>query len=247
VTALRRARGADLVAVCGLAVAVSGLAVVGGALVAAAQAGPGSSAAGWESRLVAGLWRVRLEHAVWFTAGAVAFLSGLERGATLGRLRGPAVRAVAGMAVGMTAVAAAVALAATDVALAGRVGSGVGALHPSGRERIGTWLLQVVTAAAAGLVWTVVAARLVAPTQPAGAAEALDDAAPPLPQPAVRPSPSSAGQRAERLYRERLAFSPRRAVARELVERISALERDGLAADAAVLLDRLQQMDADPG
>lgn len=258
---LRGAGAADLLALCGFVAAIAGVAVVGDGLVAAAQGGGGVTRLGWEPRLVAGLWRFRLEHALWFTAGAVAFVAGRQRGALLGGRRDAAARLMAGMALGLAVVAVAVALAATDVALAGGVGAGVGALHPSGRERIATWLLQLLTAGAAALVWLSIAAWLTAPevagapaertggngdespaTGPAPAAAMLD------PAPALAPAPpprGSAGERAQQLYRDRLAFSPRRDAARRLVLRIEELERQGLGGEADAACEELAQMDVD--
>ena len=251
---VRAAGGAELLAVCGFAAAVAGVAVVGDGLVAAAQANGSTSHLGWESRLIAGLWRFRLEHGLWFTAGAVAFTIGAGRGALLAGRREPAARLVAGMALGLAVVAVAVALAATDVALAGGVGSGAGSLHPSGRERIATWVLQVLTAGVAALVWLLIAARLTAPAARPAVVEQHDDGdgddpVPAVLVPAARPVSSpppgrdSAGERAQRLYRDRLAFSPRRGAARELVERIEQLERQGLGADADEAYRRLAEMD----
>ena len=257
---LRGAPGIELLAVCGFAAAVAGVAVVGDGLVSAAQANGGTAShLGWESRLIAGLWRFRLEHALWFTAGAVAFTVAVGRGALLHGRREPADRLVAGMALGLAVVAVAVALAATDVALAGGVGAGAGSLHPSGRERVATWLLQVLTAGVAAFVWLSIAARLTAPvTAPVAAraavleaGEAGDDRSPPVLVPAAPsaspapPVPGSAGERAQRLYRDRLAFSPRRGAARLLVERIEELERQGLDADADEAYERLTRMDAE--
>ena len=266
---VRRMAGCELLALGGLAFAVSGLAVAADGLVVAAQAGAGASQLGWEARLVEGLWRFRLESCLWFTVGALVFAAGLRLGAELDGWREPAARVVAGMALGLAVVAAAVILAATDVALAGRVGSGLAALAPSGRARVATWVLQVVTALAAGGVWLALAAQLTAPPGEAVAGDGeADGDEPPVPVPAAdRPAqrpravvpvspPASAGEppapalsvaeRAERLYRDRLAFSPRRAAARELVERIGQCEQQGLGEEAEALLARLDEMAADP-
>jgi hypothetical protein len=257
---LRRLSSRELLAVGGLAFAVSGLAVAADGLVTAAQAGVGASQLGWETRLVEGLWRFRLESCLWFTVGAVAFAAGLRLGAQLGGHREHAARVVAGMALGLAVVATAAILAATDVALVGRVGSGVAVLAPSGRARLATWLLQTITSLAAGGVWLVLAARLTAPPPgPAAELESTDAPGPPRERPravvpATAPAPPAApaepppspAEQAEVLYRDRLAFSPRRTAARELVERIRDLEQQGLPDEATALLVRLGEMAADP-
>lgn len=269
---LRSAPGGELLAVCGLVFAVSGLAVAADGLVAAAQAGAGAARLGWEARLVEGLWRFRLERCLWFTAGAFAFAAGLRLGAELRGWRDPAARVVAGMALGLAVVAAAVILSATDVAIAGRVGSGAAALSPSDRARIATWLLQAITGLAAGGVWLALAVRLTAgvearpaageaqpppdPLEPPADPQDPDEpawtrphavAAAPAAAPAVTAAPpATAAEAADQLYRERLAFSPRRSAARELVERIGELERQGLAEEAQALLRRLDGMAAEP-
>jgi hypothetical protein len=64
------------------------------------------------------------------------------------------------VAVGFALVAVAIILASTFVALTGHIGSGLSEVHFTGRERAFTWLRQVTTALAGGLVWAILAARL---------------------------------------------------------------------------------------
>jgi hypothetical protein len=100
-----------------------------------------------------------------------------------------------------------------------------------------------------------------APQPPASSPRAAPPAAddrwaprppPTEPVPAVAPAPSvgdpapaangALSTEMERLYRERLAFSPSREAAREMVERVRALERDGQGDEARALAERLRAL-----
>jgi hypothetical protein len=160
---LRQAAGRDRRELAGIgaaALAAVGVAVIADALVAAAQAHRQAAELAWNDRLLLGLWTFRVEHALWFTIGAAALAWTIARGATLAGWAAPLARLAAGFCVGLMLVAAAVVLASTWVALAGRLGDGASAIHLSNRERSFTWLLQLVTALGAGTVWALLAGRL---------------------------------------------------------------------------------------
>jgi hypothetical protein len=65
---------------------------------------------------------------------------------------------------------------------------------------------------------------------------------PPPPAPPAPTVPSSAAEQARRVYQERLAYSPRRDEARQLLEQISAAEREGRSDDLAGLVARLDAL-----
>ena len=73
-----------------------GVAVTVDALVEASRATPGASLLPWYDRLQLGLWELRLEHTVWFTAGLVVLWWALAHGATLAGRRQEAARAAGG-------------------------------------------------------------------------------------------------------------------------------------------------------
>ncbi len=152
---LRGLSPADAAAGAGLGLIVAGLAVIADALV---QAAPSSDLSRPE-RLAYGLWRVRLEHGLTFTAGLALAAWALAAGARLAGWSATAARLVAGLAYGLAVLAAAVLVASTYIALRGHVGSGFVAVHLSDRERVFTWLRQAVTAVGFGGVWLLAGAR----------------------------------------------------------------------------------------
>ena len=197
----------EAAAAAGLGLVAAGLAVVADALV---QAAP-SSNLGTFDRLVYGLWVVRLEHGLVFTAGLGLALWGFSAGAELWGWREPVLRLTAGLAYGLAALAVAVLLASTYVALRGHVGSGFVEIELTGRTRTFTWLRQAVTACGLGVAWTLAGAQLgrlarqplarpaeeppapvpaPAPPRPSAMAAAAVAATPPHPTPAAAPQPT---------------------------------------------------------
>src|SRR5262249_16805130 len=137
--------------------------------------------------------------------------------------------------------------------------------------RLLTWLLQVSTAAGAGAVWAVLAIKLPPAeslvAEPASAAEDDDEPEPepqvpvmgeppppPPPAPAVEapkalePEPvavvpaRSTLDEATAIYQDRLAYSPNRDRAKELLDRLSAAELSGRDDEARVLLAELSEL-----
>jgi hypothetical protein len=195
----------EAAAAAGLGLVAAGLAVVADALV---QAAPSSNLDTFD-RLVYGLWVVRLEHGLVFTAGLGLALWGFAAGAELWGWREPALRLTAGLAYGLAALAVAVLLASTYVAIRGHVGSGFVEIQMTGRTRTFTWLRQAVTACGLGLAWTLAGAQLgrlarqpvarpaeeppatvAAPRRPSAVAVAPAPAPPSQPAPAAVPQPS---------------------------------------------------------
>jgi hypothetical protein len=173
----------EAAAAAGLGLVAAGLAVVADALV---QAAP-SSNLGTFDRLVYGLWVVRLEHGLVFTAGLGVALWGFAAGAELWGWREPVLRLTAGLAYGLAALAVAVLLASTYVALRGHVGSGFIEIQLTGRTRTFTWLRQAVTACGLGLAWTLAGAQLGRLARQPLARPAEEPPAP-VPEPARRPA-----------------------------------------------------------
>lgn len=173
---------AEAAAAAGLAVVIAGLAVLADALVAAAP----SSTLGSADRLAYGLWSVRLEHGLVLTIGLAAVWWGLARGARLSGWRDPALRLTTGLAFGVAALAVAVLLAATDVAVRGHVGSGFSEISLNGRQRTFVWLRQAVTAVGLGAAWALLGAQMSRMTR--GAAPAAAWAESDEPAPAVDPA-----------------------------------------------------------
>ena len=66
--------------------------------------------------------------------------------------------------------------------------------------------------------------------------------APVTPQPAADPKPASTSAIAQRVFQERLAYSPKRDEARRLLDEIARAEREGRADDAAALAAQLDVM-----
>jgi hypothetical protein len=211
----------EALAVAAAGLVAAGLVITGDGLVAAAQRTPGSSAMGWQDRLLLGLWNFRLEHALWFTIGLLLLWVALATGATLLGQRERAARLAGGVAVGFVLLAAAVAIGSTVVALSGSVGSGALTVNFTRNERIFTWLLQVASAVSLSAAWLLAGSRLgelapapavpPAPEQAPGGAE--DDEhpdddleeltgeppppPPPAPLPERRPTPEPAPQAAD--------------------------------------------------
>ena len=104
----------EAVGLIGVAMTLVGVAVTVDALVEASRATPGASLLPWYDRLPLGLWELRLEHTVWFTAGLVVLWWALAHGATAGRAPPDAARAAGGLAVGFALVAAVMALGLDD-------------------------------------------------------------------------------------------------------------------------------------
>jgi hypothetical protein len=150
----------EAVGLTGVAMAVAGVAITADALVRAAQDTAGAALLDWYQRLLLGLWSFRVEETLWFTAGLLLLWWALANGCRLGGWALPASRLAGGVAVGFALVAVAVILASTWVALTGHLGSGLSEVRFTGRERAFTWLRQVTTALAGGLVWAILAARL---------------------------------------------------------------------------------------
>jgi hypothetical protein len=186
---LRGLGQADAAAGAGLGLIAAGLAVIADALV---QAAPSSDLSRLD-RLAFGLWRVRLEHGLTFTAGLALAAWALAAGARLGGWSETAARLVAGLAYGLAVLAAAVLLASTYIALRGHVGSGFVAVDLSDRERVFTWLRQAVTAAGFGAVWLLAGARFGRLTAVAPEPFTEEEPAPPaaLGVPAAPPPPTS--------------------------------------------------------
>jgi hypothetical protein len=151
---------ADALSLAAAGLCAAGMVVTGDGLVAAAQRSPSAAALSWHDRLLLGLWTFRLEHALWFTLGLVLLWVGLGLGGRLGSYTEPAIRLAGGVATGYVLLAAAVMLGSTLVALAGSVGAGSLEVSFSGRERLATWLLQALTAAAMAIVWALAGSRL---------------------------------------------------------------------------------------
>jgi hypothetical protein len=287
----------EAVAAAGAGMAMVGVAVTVDALIEAARSTTTASLLAWQQRLALGLWEFRVEHTLWFTAGLLALWWGLSHGAALGGWSGHLGRLAGGLAVGYALVAVAVVVGSTVVALAGGIGSGIARVQFSERERILTWLLQATTAAAAGAVWGLLAARIPEDSGWAKPEEVWDEEAnagwaaaetgaggeddetvallppassimpmappPPADQPALevlpQPTPGAStpprpaaeaadpatqtpAQRAQRIFEERLAFSPRRDEARRLLDRVREAERSGRAEQAEELADRLADL-----
>jgi hypothetical protein len=171
----------EAAAAAGLGLVAAGLAVVADALV---QAAPSSNLDTFD-RLVYGLWVVRLEHGLVFTAGLGVALWGFAAGAELWGWREPVLRLTAGLAYGLAALAVAVLLASTYVAVRGHVGSGFVEIQLTGRTRTFTWLRQAVTACGLGLAWTLAGAQLGRLARQPLARHAEE---PPVPEPPLRPA-----------------------------------------------------------
>ncbi len=243
----------EAVGLIGAAMTLVGVAVTVDALVEASRATPGASLLPWYDRLQLGLWELRLEHTAWFTAGLVVLWWALAHGATLAGRRQEAARAAGGLAVGFALVAAVMALVSTLVAIRGEIGP---VSYPAS-TRLLVWLLQLATAAGAGAVWAILAVRIPmdeepldaladepvaepvspepepepepfpAPPSPAAVPEPVAAVAPVRAEPAAPQRPASALEQATRVYQERLAYSPKRDVARELLDRVAIAERSG--------------------
>jgi hypothetical protein len=268
---IARLPAVEAVGLIGVAMTLVGVAVTVDALVEASRATTGAALLAWYDRLLLGLWELRIESTAWFTAGLVVLWWALAHDARLGGYRRDASRAAGGLAVGFALVAAAGAIGATIVALRGEV-AGVTFTQS---ERLLTWLLQISTAAGAGVVWTVLAVKLPPaealageepweeddqepeseppepvtgevlgppPELPPPAPEVVDE-----PEPEPEPVPVPAGSRsvldqATTIYQDRLAYSPNRDRAKELLDRVAAAERSGREDEARGLLGELSEL-----
>jgi hypothetical protein len=67
-------------------------------------------------------------------------------------------------------------------------------------------------------------------------------AAPVTPQPPADPKPATTSATAQRVFQERLAYSPKRDEARRLLDEIARAEREGREDDAAALAAQLDVM-----
>jgi hypothetical protein len=259
---------AEAVGLIGVAMTLVGVAVTVDALVEASRATTGAALLPWYDRLLLGLWELRIASTVWFTAGLVVLWWALAHDARLGGYRRDVSRVAGGLAVGFALVAAAVAIGSTIVALRGEVA----AVTFTESERLLTWLLQVSTAAGAGVVWAVLAIKL-PPAESLSAPQVADveaddepepepqvsvmgePPAPPLPArveapPAPEPEPEPVAvvptrttlDEATAIYQDRLAYSPNRDRAKELLDRLSAAERSGRDDEARVLLAELSEL-----
>jgi len=268
---IARLPAVEAVGLIGVAMTLVGVAVTVDALVEASRATTGAALLAWYDRLLLGLWELRIESTAWFTAGLVVLWWALAHDARLGGYRRDASRAAGGLAVGFALVAAAVAIGATIVALRGEV-AGVTFTQS---ERLLTWLLQISTAAGAGVVWAVLAVKLPPaealaaeepweedeqepePEPPESATGEVLGPPPELPPPAPEvadepepepePVPVAAGSRsvldqATAIYQDRLAYSPNRNRAKELLDRVAAAERSGREDEARGLLGELSQL-----
>jgi hypothetical protein len=271
---IARLPAVEAVGLIGVAMTLVGVAVTVDALVEASRATTGAALLPWYERLLLGLWELRLASTAWFTAGLVVLWWALAHAAGLGGTRGDASRAAGGLAVGFALVAAAVAVGATIVAVRGEVGG----VTFTESERLLTWLLEVSTAAGAGVVWAVLAVKL-PPADSLAVEEPWDDDAeeqpepddepaaplagevlgappePPASPPQLEPEPGPAPEpvavatrsrstleEATAIYQDRLAYSPNRARAKKLLDRLTDAERSGRQDEARGLLDELSQL-----
>jgi hypothetical protein len=245
---LRRVRSlapAEAAAVAGLGLVAAGVAGVADALVQAAPTSDLDTA----DRLAYGLWTLRLEHGLAFTLGLGLFCGGLAAGARLQGWRDGAARVTAGLAYGLAALAGAVLVASTYVALRGHVGSGFVAVHLSGRARVLTWLRQAVTAAGFGAAWVLAGVQLGRPAvespplEPATLSpDRLEAREAAVTVPGTLQAGGALSRRARDTYRNRLAYSRRGDEARALVERVERLEQEGRTADAERALSELEAL-----
>lgn len=253
-----------------------GVAVTVDALVEASRATAGAALLPWYDRLLLGLWELRIASTAWFTAGLVVLWWALAHDARLGGYRRDVSRVAGGLAVGFALVAAAVIIGSSIVALRGEVA----AVTYTDSERLLTWLLQVSTAAGAGLVWAVLAVKLPPAESLAGGPgeemradgpepepeplEPLMDeplgalpeppAPPRAPEPEPAPPPELAPQpvpatavrstldEATTIYQNRLAYSPNRDRAKEILDRLAGAEQSGREDEARELLVELSEL-----
>src|SRR6185312_10819640 len=187
----------------------------------------------------------------------------LAWGATLEGRAPELARLAGGVAVGFVLLAAAVVIGSTIVAISGSIGGGVLEVVYTRDQRIFTWLLQASTAVGLIVTWSLAGTRLGerAPlTATDGAADRLTDddgevdpdlvelsdapPTPPAPVPLHRnePKPATTSATAQRVFQERLAYSPKRDEARRLLDEIARAEREGRDDDAAALAAQLEVM-----
>src|SRR6185312_7015149 len=166
----------------------------------------------------------------------------LAWGATLEGRAPELARLAGGVAVGFVLLAAAVVIGSTIVAISGSIGGGVLEVVYTRDERIFTWLLQASTAAALIVTWLLAGTRLgerASLTTTDGAADRLTDDdgevdpdlvelsdAPLTPRAPADPKPATTSATAQRVFQERLAYSPKRDEARRLLDEIARAERE---------------------
>jgi hypothetical protein len=170
------------------------------------------------------LWDLRPLGAAVFALGALVLLRGLEDAPRHSDLLRPA------LAVASAAFAA---LGAAVVALAGWIGgTGVAgdpdglALRFTAGERVATIATQVAGWLPLVVFFVVLALRLTKPAEPE-----------PVPT-----ETASVLAEMDALWRERLAFSPRRERGRALLARIRALEAEGRLTEARELADEMRRL-----
>jgi outer membrane biosynthesis protein TonB len=78
--------------------------------------------------------------------------------------------------------------------------------------------------------------------EPEPAPPPVPRAAPLTPQPSADPKPATTSATAQRVFQERLAYSPKRDEARRLLDEIARAEREGRDDDAAALAAQLDVM-----
>jgi hypothetical protein len=260
----------EAVGLIGAAMTLVGVAVTVDALVEASRATPGASLLPWYDRLQLGLWELRLEHTAWFTAGLVVLWWALAHGATLGGRRQQAGRAAGGLAVGFALVAAVMALVSTLVAVRGAIGPV--SYPASTRLLVWLLQVATAAGAGAVWTILAVRIPMdeepldppdddavPMPAQPEPQPEPEPFAPPPPPPPVREPEPAAvtapaqiepaapaepatALEQATRIYQERLAYSPNRGRARELLDKVAVAERAGEADEARRLAAELSSL-----
>lgn len=259
----------EAVGLIGVAMTLVGVAVTVDALVEASRATTGAALLPWYDRLLLGLWELRIASTVWFTAGLVVLWWALAHDARLGGYRRDVSRVAGGLAVGFALVAAAVAIGSTIVALRGEVAAVT--FTESERLLTWLLQVSTAVGAGvvwAVLAIKVPPAEPLAAPQVAEA-EAADEPepepqvpvmgeppAPPLPPRVVEPPPAAEPEpepvavvptrttldEATAIYQDRLAYSPNRDRAKELLDRLSAAEQSGRDDEARVLLAELSDL-----
>jgi hypothetical protein len=268
---IARMPAVEAVGLIGVAMTLVGVAVTVDALVEASRATAGAALLAWYDRLLLGLWELRIESTAWFTAGLVVLWWALAHDARLGGYRRDASRAAGGLAVGFALVAVAVAIGATIVALRGEV-AGVTFTQSerlltwllqvataAGAGAVWT-VLAVKLPPADSLVvdepWeeetqdaeteppAPASGEVLGPPPelPAPISEPADEPDPePEPVPVAVQSRSLIDQ-ATAIYQDRLAYSPNRDRAKELLDRLATAERSGREDEARSLLGELSEL-----
>jgi hypothetical protein len=262
----------EAVCLIGVAMTLVGVAVTVDALVEASRATTGAALLPWYDRLLLGLWELRIAATAWFTAGLVVLWWALAHDARLGGYRRDVSRAAGGLAVGFALVAAAVVIGSTIVALRGEVAAVhftdservlIWLLQVS--TAVGAGVVWTVLAVKLPPADSIVVAEPEDVAEPAQVDEAPPPVMgeplgpPPEPPPAAAPAPAperepaaerepapvatrTALDEANAIYQQRLAYSPNRERARELLDRLAAAERSGRDDEARGLLGELSQL-----